>query len=364
VILLEIVIGLIIGTLMAIMPGMNSLVGAVIAVPFGSTAILTVIVTNLFLGTLKECFTPEVSGDPLLSMVISKDQYLVRSFASEAFLERLIYLKGQAAVIGIVIGLIAGYTPIPFMEPSRLSILPIIVALVVILVINHNQEIKDKPIDIIVYLLITTLWFKTSTLFSLGEPVFTFAICCFVIPSLMGELNQKPYLREKKKLNLDYRITFPWIQLPLYLVFNGAGINYDLFNTNLNNTTRAFSNSLFLKSLFEFAAITKMYIDPTRISGITEVASEVNEANLFIASAVALISALIATNLKAKELFYELAESELYRKIGLGCLIFLVILLAGWVSPLFLFVGYLFNKNFKGLSLQIQGLLFLSPLLF
>lgn len=362
-ILVELAIGLIIGTLMAIMPGMNSLVGAVIAVPFGSTAILTVVITDLFLGTLKECFTPEVSGEPLLSMVISKDQYLVRSFASEPFMERLIYLKGQGAVIGVVIGLIAGYTPIPFMEPSGFSILPILVALVVILVINRNVEIKDKPIDIVVYLLITSLWFKTSTLLNLGEPVFTFAICCFVIPSLIGELNQKPYLIEKR-LNLDYRITFPWIQLPLYLVFNGAGINYDLFNTNLNNTTRAFSNSLFLKSLFEFAAITKMHIDPTEVSGITEVASEVNEANLFIATAVALISAFFATSLKVKELFYELAESEVYRKVGLGCLIFLVILFAGWVSPLFILVGYLFNKHFKGLSLQIQGLLFLSPLLF
>lgn len=358
---IELALGIIIGIVMSIMPGMSSIIGAIIAAPFGTHTVLATVVTSLFAGTLKEIYTPELSGDPLISMIVSKDQYLVRALADRDLIDNLLQFKLLAALVGTIIGILTGFIPIPFMEPAGFEIFPIVAAVVVIFAINFNQEIKDRWIDLVLYLLVTSLWFKVSNLAGLGQPVLTFALCCFVLFPLLED--NFPYETKERELN-NYRFSFPWIQLPLYLVFSGAGVNYDLFNTHLNNTTKVFTNGLFLKTLFEFAAIAKMYIAPTNVSGITEIASEVSEANIFFAIAIALLTALFTPMNFIVDTFVDLSKDQRYRKLGAGLIIFLIVTLCGWFTPFFLITGYVFSKQFRGLSLQVQGLLFLSPLLF
>jgi len=358
----ELALGIIIGVVMSIMPGMSSIIGAAIIAPFGTHTVMATVVTSLFAGTLKEAYTPELSGDPLISMVVSKDQYAVRALADRDLVDNLLQFKLIAALVGTTIGIIVGLIPIPFMEPAGFELFPLVAAVVVIFAINYNQELKDRWIDLVLYLLITSLWFKVSNLAGLGQPVLTFALCCFVLFPLLED--EFPYENEDKEEFKNYSFTFPWIQLPLYLVFSGAGVNYDLFNTHLNNTIKVFTNGLFLKVLFEFAAIAKMHLAPTNVSGITEIASEVSEANLFFAIAIALLSASITSMNSIVNTFVSLSKDQRYRKIGAVLILFLVVILCGWFSPLFLVTGYFFSKQFRGLSLQVQGLLFLSPLLF
>lgn len=357
----ELALGIFIGIVMSIMPGMSSIIGAIIAAPFGTHTVLATVVTSLFAGTLKEAYTPELSGDPLISMVVSKDQYAVRALADEHLIDKLLLFKLQGALVGTIIGIITGFLPIPFMEPAGLEIFPLVAAVVIIFVTNYNQEVKDRWIDLVLYLLVTSLWFKVSNLAGLGQPVLTFALCCFVLFPLLED--EFPYEDEDKEFK-NYNFTFPWVQLPLYLVFSGAGVNYDLFNIHLNNTIKVFTNGLFLKTLFEFAAIAKMHISPTNVSGITEIASEVSEANIFFAIAIALLSALFTPMYHILDTFNSLCRDSRYRKLGAGLIIFLIVTLCGWFTPLFLITGYFFSKQFRGLSLQVQGLLFLSPLLF
>jgi len=356
--MIGLIVGLIIGLITSILPGLGGIVAAMAAGPFGSVAVVAALCTNLFLSTLKDLYTPAATGEPLLSMIISKERSLITTLkkANGSALKRLLNFKGQAALIGAAVGIVVGITKFPILEPGMGNFIPALLAIMVIYYINRDHEIGNLWL-LLGYLSLTTVWFISHQKLGIGYPVLTFSVCFFMIPPLLEEEEDDD--EEDQEGEEDFHFSFPWVQMPVYLAFLVPGISPELFNANLNNSGRMVTNAFFLSVFSEYLAIGKMHFSPMETAATLEITSVTQNANLWLALGVAAVSIYITPALRP--VFRSMNRDKFVKRMSLANLCVLMVFVSGWLAPILIGIGWMLSSRFRKLDLNMQGLLFLGP---
>jgi hypothetical protein len=361
---LQAVVGTLIGVLTGILPNISPIITPIAASPFGEVAVACSIVSGIFTQTIKQVSTPELTGEPLLQILASKDiQFLrryVQSRGNSAIFNMLLH-KAKGAGVGIFLGLIATVLPLPFLEPG-IRFAPIIIGALLIYFSGGMEQIEDDWGDLIIYLLLSAIWFHLAELSGQLHPVLTFTICMFSLPLSLKEMRQETESRGESKEELE--IAIPWVQVPIVGFLSTAGVSHNLFVSLLNSTARSFTNFIFFEGMMEFGAIAKLaYSLPSEVAGTTAISSSVENVSLWLSLGVATILCFLIPILRQE--IDEILFLPFYRYLGIGINLILLIMFAGWIwTPVLIGAGMYFNKKFSRLSLPIQGLVFLMPLFF
>ncbi|MFB6283317.1 MAG: hypothetical protein ABEK59_05195, partial [Halobacteria archaeon] len=319
--------------------------------PFGQTALLGGLVSGLFLLTVKEVKAPQASGDPLVGITLEGPQ---AHFDPNDLFAVLLGNKVLMALSGFGIGWAVGLWDLPLLQPAMLSYWSLGAALLVIAVILWDQEIPLAPT--IGFLLITVVWFRLESLLTTGGyPVISLSIAMFFIPINLAPSGKE--VRADEPLNHNPGIR--WSHLPLYLLGASAGVNFNTFNTALNNASTAFFTGISVEVLLEFIALGRMI--NTEASGLTAVASEIRWGinPWLVLSAIAF--GLILTQVAWKIIRYERLNLG-YLSVGIGVVILLM--LNGWLGIPLLIAGLASQKITSQIPQSVKGLMFLGPLLF
>lgn len=360
---LQAVAGTLIGVLTGVLPNISPIITPIVASPFGEVAVACSIVSGIFAQTIKQVSTPELTGEPLLQMVASKDIQFLKSYVRKRniALTEMMILKAKGAGVGIFLGLIATVLPLPFLEPG-IRFAPIIIGALLIYFSGGMEEIEDDWGDLVIYLFLSTIWFYVANKSGQLHPVLTFTICMFSLPLSLRGMKKETEDSGERKPDLKPRI--PWVQIPVVGFLSTAGISHNLFVSLLNSTARSFTNFIFFEGMMEFGAIAKLaYSLPSDVAGTTAISSNVENVSLWLSIGVAAITIYLLPMLRRE--VDEILFHPPYRYLGIGINVILLIMFAGWLwTPLLIGAGIYFNKKFSGLSLPIQGLVFLMPLFF
>lgn len=359
--LTKFLLGLLIGGWISLIPN-NSFILISLGITglgLGEEGLLGAFISNTIFKSLIEGYLPSSSGDALIGMTAAEEGFTQKWFAPHITTKNIIWLKTIAVLIGLPLGLMVGYFNLPLLAPQGVSIGAIVIAVILIFCYFYftNNEIEEFNYkSILLFLAITSIWTLISYFLSIPYPVLTLGLCLFIIPN---NVSKKEEEREDKKFR-DHFTPIRWVSIPLLLASSGAGVNFNVANTTLNHGAQRIYTHLFVESLIEFIAIGRLCILGGSASGITQIGSEIQYANIFFVIAGTTISIVTAKRYTSVIGDFLYKNSPFLEKVGLVVAVATVVITAKLFSPILIGLGILFSKFSNKVPDPIKGLMYLG----